>query len=208
MNHSLRQWHLEWIPTFNDAGDYNVTFNVTDGELVDQETIIITVNNVNTPPLLDELQDQQIEERDTLSIQLAAIDSENDTLTFFTNAADILPSPFIFNDSTGLFDWETRLGDNGLYSVTFGVTDGELTDEQNITINVTEAPVNHPPHLKPLGVVRVDEGQILIIELNATDQDNDFLTYSTNATEVLPGDVESYIIITCIIKCWYPFKDA
>jgi len=37
---------FEWTPTFNDSGNYTVTFNVTDGEFWDEETITITVNDV------------------------------------------------------------------------------------------------------------------------------------------------------------------
>jgi parallel beta-helix repeat protein len=37
---------FNWTPTFYDSGEYIVTFNVTDGELWDSETITITVINV------------------------------------------------------------------------------------------------------------------------------------------------------------------
>ena len=37
---------FEWTPTFDDSGTYSVTFSVSDGELVDSQTITITVNDV------------------------------------------------------------------------------------------------------------------------------------------------------------------
>jgi len=39
-----------WTPTYDDAGWYVATFNVTDGLLYDGETIMITVYNTNSPP--------------------------------------------------------------------------------------------------------------------------------------------------------------
>ncbi len=35
-----------WTPTYSDAGEYEVTFSVSDGEFEDNETITITVNDV------------------------------------------------------------------------------------------------------------------------------------------------------------------
>jgi len=32
-----------WAPAYNDYGSYNVTFNVTDGELWDSESVLIEV---------------------------------------------------------------------------------------------------------------------------------------------------------------------
>ncbi len=39
-----------WTPTYDQAGTYDVTFNVSDGPDKDSETITITVNNVNRAP--------------------------------------------------------------------------------------------------------------------------------------------------------------
>jgi len=40
-----------WTPAYTQAGAYQITFTVSDGELSDSETITVTVNNVNRPPL-------------------------------------------------------------------------------------------------------------------------------------------------------------
>jgi len=41
---------FRWTPTYTQSGAYTVTFTVSDGYLVDYETITVTVNNVNRPP--------------------------------------------------------------------------------------------------------------------------------------------------------------
>lgn len=43
---------FSWTPTYDQAGTYNVTFNVSDGTDKDSETITITVNNVNRAPVI------------------------------------------------------------------------------------------------------------------------------------------------------------
>ncbi|MBU2633695.1 MAG: right-handed parallel beta-helix repeat-containing protein [Nanoarchaeota archaeon] len=46
---------FEWMPTFNDAGEYEITFNVTDGEYWDSETITMLVNDVPLEVYIDNL---------------------------------------------------------------------------------------------------------------------------------------------------------
>ena len=131
---------FEWTPTFFDSGDYNVTFTVTDDlGASDNEIILITVNNVNLPPVMSPIGNQQIIENQQLTIQLNAFDFDNDTLTFGTDAAFVLPSSFTFNQNTGLFEWIPSFTDYGDYTINFNVTDGLLSDEETITISVQDA---------------------------------------------------------------------
>jgi PKD repeat protein len=44
---------FSWTPGYDQAGDYQVTFNVSDGELGASETIVITVNNVILQATID-----------------------------------------------------------------------------------------------------------------------------------------------------------
>jgi beta propeller repeat protein len=44
---------VSWTPTYDEAGEYKVTFTTADGEAKDSETIVITVNNVPRPPIIE-----------------------------------------------------------------------------------------------------------------------------------------------------------
>lgn len=125
---------FEWTPELGDAGDYDVTFIVSDGELTDQETITITVNMLNTPPVLDFVGSQEIDEGETLLIDLNANDTQNDSLVY--GIQESLPSAYSFDSMTGMFEWTPTFNDAGSYNVTFNVTDGEFTDEEEMTITV------------------------------------------------------------------------
>jgi len=178
---------FDWTSTFNDSGEYNVTFNVTDADLSDEETITIIVIDVtqNTAPELTFIGDRETDENVELVIGLDATDAENDSLTFGTNAFQVLPSAFTFNENTGLFQWTPTFNDAGDYIVTFNVTDGEFTDQETITLTVNN--INQAPILAPVGNFSVDEEVLLAIQLNATDPDGDEITFGTNALEVLPS---------------------
>ncbi len=174
-----------WTPTFADAGSYAVVFNVTDGSLWDSTEILLTVLNTNRPPNMAAVPNQTIQENATLSISLSASDPDNDSLTFGTTAAAVLPSPFYFNTTTGVFMWMPTFADAGQYIVMFNVTDGAFTDQELASITVQN--VNRGPTLQAVGNKTVKETHLLTIALNASDPDNDTLMFATNAAAVLPS---------------------
>jgi hypothetical protein len=137
---------FEWTPSFFQAGEYEVTFSVSDGELSDSETITITVDNVNGPPELSSIGDQQTAENRELTIDLRATDPDDDALTF---SADNLPAGAELEESR--FRWTPSFDQSGDHSVTFIVTDqseDRLTDSETITISV--ANTNRPPEFSDL----------------------------------------------------------
>ncbi len=92
------------------------------------------------PPILIPIGNRTFIENETSIIQLEATDPDNDTLTFATDAALVLPSPFYFNETTGYFAWTPTFYDEGNYSVTFSVSDDENTVSERINIEVVDTP--------------------------------------------------------------------
>ena len=129
---------FSWTPGYSQAGSYPVTFAVTDGTLTDSEAVIITVTNVNQPPVLAFIGNKSVDEGQSLSFPISASDPDSDTLTY---SATGLPSGAGFDAST--FSWTPGYDKAGSYNVTFTVTDGTLTDFETISITVTN--VNTPP---------------------------------------------------------------
>lgn len=163
---------FSWLPGYNQAGTYTVTFYVTDGTATDAETITITVNNTNRAPVLATINDRTVDEDATLTFNISATDADGDTLTYF---AQNLPASAVFSGNT--FTWTPAAGQGGTYSVTFGVTDTKVADTQTTTITVN-AVGNHAPVLDHIDDVTVNERNTIIIYLNATDADGDWVTYS------------------------------
>jgi len=154
------------------------------------ENLPFTIVPVNSPPVLDPVENQKVNENELLSIQLTATDPDLDTLIFGTDAGDVLPSgsDFSFDSATGLFEWTPTFDDAGDYLVTFSVTDdGLLSDEETITITVNN--VNRPPVLGFIGNQVAKVGKLFYLDINAVDPDDDTLIYSTNALLVLPPPV-------------------
>ena len=127
---------FSWHPTGSDAGTYNVTFNVTDGQLWDSETVLFTVISNDYAPTLAHIGGKVAREGQTVTIALNATDRDNNTLTFSTDAGNALLTPFLFDNQTGIFSWTPTYWDAGLYNITFSVTDSISWDSERIFVLV------------------------------------------------------------------------
>lgn len=168
-------WTFAWTPGEGDDGAYNVEFEVTDGDLNDTESLTLTVNEVNQPPVFDAMGDQTEDEGDTVGFTLTATDGDlpaND-LTFGHEGA--LPTGATLDDETGVFNWPTAEADDGSHTITFTVDDGQGgQDTMDVTIDVTE--VNTPPSLSFAGIDPAQTQQVAIdgtltFDVAATDPD-------------------------------------
>jgi hypothetical protein len=165
---------FSWTPTFDKQGTHEVTFRATDGDLGHSETITITVNNVNRPPVLDTVQNQGVAETTELTFTVSATDQDGEALTY---SASSLPTGASFDPGTRTFSWTPTYDDAGTYpGVTFVVTDeSAASDSETITIEVYD--VNRAPVLDPIGNPSVDENATLSFTVAATDPDDDALVY-------------------------------
>ncbi|KAA3634434.1 MAG: tandem-95 repeat protein, partial [Calditrichaeota bacterium] len=162
-------------PDFTQAGDYDVTFEVSDGSDVDNEVVTITVNDANQPPVLAAIADTTIEENQNVIINVSATDADGTTPILSTST---LPGTASFTDNgdgTGAFDWTPTFDDEGSYVVTFFASDGTDIDSQLVTITVSN--VNQSPSLDFVSNQSVDEGVLLSFAITGTDPDGDFLLY-------------------------------
>jgi hypothetical protein len=153
---------FSWTPTSEQVGEHPVTFTVSDGEKEDSETIVISVQLNNHPPVLSPIGDQSIQEGRSLWITVHATDADGDTLNY---SARDLPQRAMFIDQT--FMWIPMHSDIGNHVVTFVVSDGKAEDTETITITVAALP-NDPPVLDPIGDKTVEAGESLHFSVSAT----------------------------------------
>ncbi|SEA06862.1 Putative Ig domain-containing protein [Desulfuromusa kysingii] len=167
-----------WPTNFDQAGIYSLTFYVSDGTLTDSEQISITINNVNRPPVLNSVGTQTVGEGERLSFTVSGVDSDGDALDY---SAQNLPSGATFDPLQRLFSWTPSFEastNTRVYPVTFTVSDGSAEDSETITLNVTN--VNRAPVLDAIGTQVITEGDSVNLVVNASDPDNNPLTYSAS----------------------------
>jgi len=90
----------------------------------------------NYPPVLDPIGHHYISDGQTIMFQITATDANNDLLTF---SVVNLPSTAQFDQLSRLFTWTPSDEEGGIYSLTFNVSDGKLTDSETIHIFVDMA---------------------------------------------------------------------
>jgi hypothetical protein len=176
---------FDWTPTELQDGLYQVSVTATDDAAgpatSDPVDFTITVNEVNSPPVLDPIGDRQVDELQNLAFTVAASDPDvvggipNElTLTAEEVAARGLPEGAAFEPATGQFDWTPDPAQQGQYQILFSVSDGvsRATDSETITITVEDS-INTAPVAIPQIDVIVNQGDSALIELEATDAEND-----------------------------------
>lgn len=124
---------FEWQPTYEQAGEYEVTFYVSDGKFKDVLKGKIIVNNVNAPPILNSIGNKTVKEGEKLNFIITGSDIDGDLLTYTMENS---PNGAIFQN--GNFIWTPYFDQAGTYEVTFKVSDGNLIAAQTITIVVTD----------------------------------------------------------------------
>lgn len=178
---------FSWTPTAGQVGSFTIIVLVTDNgspALADSETFTVTVTATNLPPALGTIGNQTGSEGEELTFTALAVDPDSgDTLTFSLEGD--VPEGAAIDPTTGVFTWTpTEEQGPGEYSFDVVVTDNGdpvLTDREAITITVTEA--NVAPSIDEILDQTVTEGQLLTVDVNATDTDlpAQTLTYSLTA---------------------------
>ncbi|CAJ37958.1 putative Ig domain-containing protein [Methanocella arvoryzae] len=160
-----------WTPTeAQGPGTYTFTVCVSDGSLADTEDIMVTVDEVNTAPVLAIIGGKTVDEGTALAFTVSASDSDlpAQALTFSLAGA---PTGASIDETTGAFTW-TPTEAQGPNSYTFDivVSDGLVADSETITVTVNE--VNADPVLSGVPAsLSCDELTACTFTASATDSD-------------------------------------
>ena len=185
-----------------DAGSdnvYDVTVQVSDGVLTDTQDVSVKVNNVNEAPVLTANNgltiNADVEENSTSVTAITAADVDADSVLSYSISGGADAALFAINASTGELrfiaapDYETPAdaGSDNTYNVTVQVSDGILTDTQDIVINVTnvnEAPVITSYSGTDSAAVDINENTTMITTVVAADVDaGQTIEYSISGTD-------------------------
>jgi len=172
----------QWQTTYGDYGEYNVKVYVSDGEQTTEQEVLIIVNKVNWPPVLEPIDDITIKEGDKLILNPKVNDEEDDEI-------DIEISDPIGDDG----EWQPDYEDAGEYPIIVTVSDGEHTASQEFTLIVTE--VNRAPELEsyyPEEDFSINEGEEIVLSISGIDMDGDSVKYLWYLDEKEVSELKTY----------------
>jgi VCBS repeat-containing protein len=172
---------FNWTPTeAQGPGSYTVTFRVADaGGSMDEKTISITVNEVNTAPVADG-QTVTTAEDMALAIALTASDADlpPNTLAYSVNSE---PSHGTLSGIAPNLVYTPAANYNGPDSFTFKVND-DAVDSADATVSINVTAVNDGPELASPGNKVVNELELLSFTLSAAEVDaGDALSFSISS---------------------------
>ena len=170
---------LDAVAPFNE---YDIKVIVSDGTNTDEQTLKVTVNDLNdNTPVLDPIADQSIGENSTDIIAVSGSDlDQTATLTFsveqvgdgtYFEVKDVAGTPTLAFKVAP--DHETPLdavAPFNEYDIKVIVSDGTNADEQTLKVTVNDLDDNVPV-LDPIGNQSIDENSTDIIAVSASDPD-------------------------------------
>ena len=169
---------FEFNPQSGQAGSFDYTVRVSDGELFDEHDFVVIVEAANQPPVF---------ESDPVTIAQVGAPYEYNIETSDPDGDDIilsvptLPDWLSFTDNgdgTGLLSGTPAESDIGDHDVVLQVSDGEDTITQEFTIDVREAPNEPPVITTTFDEETITEGDEFSFQFEAEDPDDDELTFS------------------------------
>ncbi|MHC1782747.1 MAG: cadherin domain-containing protein [Anaerolineaceae bacterium] len=192
------------VPTDAGANNvYDVTVRVSDGTNTDTQVISVTVTNV-APAITSNgggaTANISVAENTTAVTTVTASDGDASTTMTYSKAGGADQALFNIDSGTGVltfaaapdYDSPGDAGGNNIYDVTVQVSDGALTDTQDIAVTVTDAN-DITPVFTSGAAFSVAENATAVTTVTATDGDaGSTLTFSL----VAGGDAAAFNITT------------
>ncbi|NCS20482.1 MAG: cadherin [Microcystis aeruginosa G11-06] len=172
-----------------------LTVSVSDGTLTDTATITVNLTDVNEtpnrPPVANDATFSLVKTSpiNTTVGTVTATDPDNNPLTYSitagnldTDADNIKAFSISSSGVITVADTDDISSQTNPFNLTVTVSDGNLSDTAAITVNLT-SPVNRPPVVNDavFSISKTSPNGTVVGTINATDPDNNPLTYSITA---------------------------
>lgn len=168
----------------NTDNAYEVTIRASDGLNTTDQTVTISVNDVNEAPEFSSAASASVAENQSAAYTAIAADDEGTALTYSLSGADA--ALFSIDSSSGVVTFNTPpdfenpgdAGGDNVYNIVVRASDGTNTTDQAVAISVTDQNDNAPVFTSA-SAVSVAENQMAAFTAVAPDPDGSYtLTYS------------------------------
>lgn len=167
--------------SYQSAGNYTIIVLVSDPYTSVNNTWNLQVNNTDTLPNITSYHPNSTNitmyENSTQFFNHSSTDMDGDNLTYNWTLDNIQMS----NNST--FNYSADFNSSGVKNITLTVSDTQGNKDSNYW-NLTVINVNRKPYWNDMRNFSIREDGNITYELNASDPDNDNITFTANNTDV------------------------
>ncbi len=119
-----------WQTSYNQSGNYTANVTLSDGQYQVNQTINVSVLNVNQPPTLQFIPNVNVTAPANFTIVMNASDPDiGEVLTYSVNDTH-------FSQNNNSFQWNATINDVGFYQAIFSVSDGLTNASQLVNITI------------------------------------------------------------------------
>ena len=137
-----------WNPTFGELGLYRIVFTATDGNLVVKDTVKITVNKTDRPPVV-QAQSINTGTNQAITVSMAASDPDNDPITQWQVTQKPSNGTATLADSTkGSVVYTPNAGFAGVDTFAVKAFDGTLWSVASANVIVTVSSIKVAPKIQ------------------------------------------------------------
>ena len=160
--------------------DFVFAFEASSGSASAFVDVIITVDDVNRPPVIGAVGPMVVKEGDPVLLEPVAYDPDNDSITLS------------YSGWKNSASFSTSYGDDGNRIVTMTATDGFLFASRDVSVVVEN--VNRAPSMGVVAHYTIEENEPLEFVLSGSDPDEDNLTFSVSglANASINGSIFSW----------------
>ncbi len=198
-DHGSGRGSFFWMTGFTDAGEYRGELVVSDGELTTRSAVMVTVTNVNRPPVWNDVP-EQVNGRENSEVRFVVTGSDPDNNNLVISLINSnLPQAATLtdhHDGTATFTWSPSFDDAGNYAATFRINDNAESADARVSFRIDH--VNRPPRAQGLPDTDIDEDanrtDLFTLSQFFNDPDGDNVVYGVIADDALGAAINNGIL--------------
>lgn len=167
---------IQWTPSENQVGSWNVTFTASDGHggtAFQSYVLVVRANVPNRAPTITSSPTYFAVSGQPYTYSVAAVDPDGQALQFQLLS---FPAGMTIDSDTGLLIWTPSVDQNGQHAISVAAVDPYgLGSLQSFTLNVRG--VNHAPAINSTPVTSAVPETVYRYDVRASDPDQEPLTY-------------------------------
>ncbi|MBU1946486.1 MAG: PKD domain-containing protein [Nanoarchaeota archaeon] len=175
LNGVLDKFHILYKPV-------KISFTAKSKEVEEKQTVWIMVKDVNRAPVFKDIPEIYVDEGEEVVLTPESEDPDGDNVKY---------------SYEGWMDVDrkmTNYGDAGVYKVKITASDGFLSDEKYVIVNVNK--VNRAPVFGEVGKIEIKENEKIELNLNVNDPDGDAVEISAKelpANSKVEGNIFTWV---------------